>query len=57
MSVNIEKLNAKNGDLLDKNLFNKIDSNNENINNILNEYETYFSDMFSSNEIKEYLSK
>lgn len=57
MSVNIEKLNAKNGDLLDENLFNKIDSNNENIKNILNEYETYFSDMISSNEIKEYLSK
>lgn len=57
MSVNIEKLNAKNGDLLDENLFNKIDSNNENIKNVLNEYETYFSDMISSNEIKEYLSK
>lgn len=57
MSVNIEKLNAKNGDLLDENLFNKIDSNNENIKNILNEYETYFSDMISANEIKEYLSK
>lgn len=57
MSVNIEKLNAKNGDLLDENLFNKIDSNNENIKNVLNEYETYFSDMISANEIKEYLSK
>ena len=28
MSVNIEKLNAKNGDLLDENLFNKIDNVN-----------------------------